>query len=552
MSFCRTARNRYILLLFSLGLSPQFCLGFSQEIDHCSEATSELPRGLLASPPQAIESEGYRNALTELKGGQFKQASEDLKPLGFAAARNALGVALEALDDCNGALEAFQQAHNLLPDSPEIIYNLANLMMRIGRPNAAVFWLQSLLNRHRNDAAMTFALKLLLADASLSTANNELAVQTLESLQREKPNVIQLHLMLATAYTALGSLDASAEQYREALGLEPPNCTALMGLSKTLLQMGNTSEAVAPLKEYVRHRPQDAEGYYVLGRAYRDVGQFAQAAAMFSKAVQFRPEDYDTRYQFAMALWGTEDRHAALRQLDAAERLKPDQVQVHSARARIYSELGEKEQAEKESESAKRLISHQRDLEQASSYMGRGNVFLQHGDLNNAETQFRQALQLDPHSARARSNLGLVLGLLHHPQDAQREFQEAIALDPKLATAHNALGVSYAEDRRVSEAKTEFERAIQVDPQYAEAKNNLGALYAKSGNNPEAIALFEQATEDAPKYPQSYLNWGLVLANQGNLVSAKSMFERALQLSPNLAQARKALQIAEADTRAQN
>ena len=545
-------RNGYMLLLFSLGLGPKLCPLFSQELNYCSATKSDLPRGLLPSLPPALENERYRNALTELKAGQFKKAADDLKPLESGAARNALGVALDSLDDCRGALEAFQQAQTLWPDSREVTYNLANVLLRIGRPNAAVFRLQSLLNRHTNATAMALSIRLLLAEAYLRSANNELAAQTLDGLQREEPNVIQLHLMSATALTGLGSLDASAEQYRAALGLEHQNCAALMGLGKALLQAGNAAEAVAPLNQYVQLRPQDAEGYYVLGRAYRAIGQFEQVVAMFSKAVELRPEDYDTRYQFAMALWRTGDRHTALRQLDAAERLKPDQIQVHSARARICVELGETDQAVKESESVKRLTSHERDLEQASSYMGIGNVSLQRGDLNNAEAQFRKALQLDPHSAGARSNLGLVLGLLHRPQDAQREFQEAIALDPQLATAYNALGVSYAEEQRVSEATTEFERAIQVDPQYAEAKNNLGALFAKSGKETEAIALFKEATEDAPKYPQSYLNWGLVLANQGNMTSAKAMFEKALQLSPNLSQARKALQMAEANTKAQN
>ncbi len=66
---------------------------------------------------------------------------------------------------------------------------------------------------------------------------------------------------------------------------------------------------------------------------------------MFSQAVRLSAGDYDIRYRLAMALWKSGDNQAALSQLQAAEKLKPEQVQVHSALARILSELGEEEQA---------------------------------------------------------------------------------------------------------------------------------------------------------------------------------------------------------------
>ncbi len=97
----------------------------------------------------------------------------------------------------------------------------------------------------------------------------------------------------------------------------------------------------------------------------------------------------------------------------------------------------------------------------------------------------------------------------------------------------------------MAEARAAFEQAIRIDPQYAEAKNSLGTLDARSGRNADAVAVFKEAIDDSPQYAEPYLNWGLVLAGEGSMKAAKEMFEKALQLSPNLAQARKALQMAE-------
>jgi superkiller protein 3 len=330
------------------------------------------------------------------------------------------------------------------------------------------------------------------------------------------------------------------------------------------MQAGRPNAAILQLQSTLSSYPESGVSKVplslLLAEAYRSAGKYKLAAQTLqellpqnrnSAAVRIRlAADYESLGSFEDA--AAQYPQAALLQFEEAERLKPDEVQIHVALARILSELGRKDQAQQERISAERLINAQRNREQASFCIGIGNTALHNGDLQKAEAQFRDALRYDPQDARALSNLGLVLALMHHPEEGRLELQKAIALDGKLALAYNALGVSYAEEGRVAEAQTAFDRAIQIEPEYAEAKNNLGALYAKSGKDTEAVALFNQATEDSPQYPQSYLNWGLVLANQGNASLAKAMFEKALQLSPDLAQARKALEIVQGDAKTHN
>ena len=395
MNFSRCIQAGRILLLISVAICLQVRPVCSQivEPEHCSAAESELPTGLLPSQPQALQDKTYRHALAEFKAGQLNQAAQELQSLDFASARNALGVVLQALGDRDRALDAFQQARKLWPDSAEVAYNLANLMMQVDRPNAAIFHLQTALHTYRDHDQTRFYLRLLLAQAYRTAGNEKLAAQTLEALLSQRPNSAELRFNLASAYGSSGSFEDSVKQYREGLRLTPEDCTALMGLSKTLLQMGKASDAMSWLKDYVRLRPKDAEGYYVLGRAFRDLDQFTEAAAMFSKAVHLSPENYDMRYQFAMTLWKAANHDAALEQFEAAENLKPDEVQVHSALARVLSELGRKEEAGQETASAERLMSGQRDLDRASFCIGMGNTFLQRGDLKNAEAQFREGSQ---------------------------------------------------------------------------------------------------------------------------------------------------------------
>ena len=559
----RGARTRRILPLISLGIWLQARPVLPQTTDlerypkgpgtsegEPERAAREL--GSLDSLSQTTEDERYQKALADFRAGKLEQAARELRVLDSAVARNALGVVLETMGDHGGALGAFQDALRLQPDFAGAAYNAAKLLIREGRPAAAISQLQSTLQRHRQPDEAAFSLQMLLVEAYASLGQNQRAVAILEELSKQKPDSAKVHFYLAMAYVTSELFEAAAGQYREGLRLEPKNGAGLMGYAKALLKLKKSSQATPYLQEYVRLKPDDAEGHYYLGRALRDTGRLKEAIEELSQAARLSPEDYFVRYHLGMALWEAGRPQEALPHFTAAERLNPDDIQAHSSLARVLRALGKEEEARKESEAAERLGVSKSRQDQASFHIARGNLFFEHGDFKAAAGAFRQSLELDPQNARAHYNLGLVLDRLNDPQGAQREFAKAIALDPKLALAYNAEGALELKSGHITKAQAAFQQAIRVDPQYAEAKNSLGTLYAKLGRNAEAVSLFREAVEDSPDYPQPYLNWGLVLASQGDLSRAKEMFEKALRLSPNLPEARKALQMVEETLKGQH
>jgi Flp pilus assembly protein TadD len=424
----------------------------------------------------------------------------------------------------------------------EASYNAAKLMIREGRPTAAIGLIQSTLKRRRTRDNTTFSLELLLAETDAYVGQNKQAAEVLNSLIAERPDSSEVHLDLALTYARLGLLPAAIRQFQEQLRLEPENCPGLLGVAKAFINEKKSWDAFPFLRKYVELRLNDAQGYYVLGYALFDTGRYKEAVENLRQAARLSAKEYDIRFHLGMALWRSGQPESARSQFEVAERLNPGEVQVHSVLARILWSLGRKGQAKAEGALAERLSSLKQSRDRASYSIAKGNVFLASGDLQRAAQEFREASRLNPKSAGARYNLGLVFARLSNSQRARHEFQEALLLDPKFAPAYNALGVSYKRAGQFSKADAAFEQAIRLNPQYAEAKNNLGTLYAMVGKNGKAAALFKQAAEDSPHYPMPYLNWGLLLANQGNLKEAQKMLETALRCSPNLVEARKALQ----------
>jgi Flp pilus assembly protein TadD len=81
---------------------------------------------------------------------------------------------------------------------------------------------------------------------------------------------------------------------------------------------------------------------------------------------------------------------------------------------------------------------HNRDFA-LQKLLEQGNTELKNGQIDQAETDLRQVTQIDPSSAIAHNNLGLILIQRHRIQDSADEFAKAVRLQPDMIDARKNL-----------------------------------------------------------------------------------------------------------------
>ena len=116
-----------------------------------------------------------------------------------------------------------------------------------------------------------------------------------------------------------------------------------------------------------------------------------------------------------------------------------------------------------------------------------------------------QARSLDPVSPNARINLGSVLFLGRHFDDAVREFEEALDLDANLVFARALLGLTYVSkgmpDRAVAEVQSA--RALSARPDVIAFH---GYILARAGRKREALKDLDDLHRLAsPRGPSPFL-----------------------------------------------
>jgi len=136
---------------------------------------------------------------------------------------------------------------------------------------------------------------------------------------------------------------------------------------------------------------------------------------------------------------------------------------------------------------------------------------------------------------KAESHYKLGSSYLNNNQfnEAFTEFKKALKLNPRKKETLNYLGFLSTRFNKYEEAISYYKKAISIDPDYSEAMNNLGVTYAETGNWDEAVKSFDSALANSMyETPEmAYANKGYVLYMKGDYNNAETAVKEALILN---------------------
>jgi TolB-like protein/Tfp pilus assembly protein PilF len=123
-----------------------------------------------------------------------------------------------------------------------------------------------------------------------------------------------------------------------------------------------------------------------------------------------------------------------------------------------------------------------------------------------ARAAAQRAVELDDRLAEAHTSLALVTENYDWDwQNAEKEYRRAIQLDPNYATAHHWYAEYLAYQGRFDEAFAEIERARQLDPLSLIIATDNGAILYFSRQYDRAIEQFRAVLDMEPNFPRAHL-----------------------------------------------
>jgi tetratricopeptide (TPR) repeat protein len=279
---------------------------------------------------------------------------------------------------------------------------------------------------------------------------------------------------VAEYYRKSARPEFARQWYQEAIRLDPNYWRARLSLSRMLLEIGESREALGILERSRKEGVQDVRLSAYLADAYRQRDQFDRAIDEIDKVIKKYPKNAE--YIFI--------------------------------RGHIHFDRGNYDTARKDFNKAYEL-----DTRFTRAYFFVGRTAFAEEDYDTALKIFRQVLNYEPKNGEYRFFLGRALEQEERYSQALDEYRRVTIADPDWSERHPEVYIRRARllNRRGdrSAALKDVRRALEIEPDMPEAHIAMGELLFEGDNQEKAIEHFEQALATEPKYPNAQFKLGL-------------------------------------------
>ena len=422
-----------------------------------------LTVGAAGQRTRSDSSQDFQEAETLLQQHRFHEARTAAEQglqrhSGSIEGYNLLGIVDSNLQDFTGAIQAFQKALQLSPNSAKTRNNLGDVYVALRRPDLAEKEFRAVLRNDPTNSDANYNLGVIL----ISRGESGAAIPHLERIQ--SPNV-PARLNLIRAYFDTKRPADALRQASSLAGESENDVRVQFSLGVLLASEKQYKEAQRELERADAIQPNTFEILYNLGQVLLRGGQYAKAQLILNQALNLKPESVDTMHLLAQAYTNESRPLDALDVLVRAHRLAPDNPDIILLMAKISMSQDYFEDAIPLLEDGLKIAPRRPDLLAAL-----GESYFMAGKVDRAIEQFRTLLSIDQ-SARSYSFLGL----------------------------------SYRNLGRFAEAKQYFEQGLKLDPHNVSCLFNLGYIAEREGDAPGAEKLLRQALSSNPDFADALL-----------------------------------------------
>lgn len=407
-----------------------------------------------------------------------------------------LGAAYIGLKAYREAIDALQNAIALDADLVDAHYNLGYAYVEQGSYDKAIPHLERAITIAPNFKRAHYNL----ARVYRESGNLEAATHALTETLRLDPNyqrahelansIKQAHYNKGVTYLNDGRYSEAITAFQNAITLDADFTTAHYNLGLTYLKMETYVRAVDALQKTITLDRNYKAAHHSLALAYLGQQELGKARDAAREALKLDPN-----YQPALSLLEAIDPSFTPPEPQTTTPPEPDQpVEQQPAakpRQETHYELGI---AYQESEMYTEAVAEFQkainlDPDFIAAHTNLGEIYLEMGQLDDAETAANAALRIDTNSEPARQLLNDIRRL-RSTQSTQSSGHPSKDTNVK---KHYERGEAFLNNKQYNEAAAAFKRAIKADPNFADAHYGLGVAYLEIGGLDDAKIAAEEA-----------------------------------------------------------
>lgn len=345
--------------------------------------------------------------------------------------------------------------------------------------------------------------------------------------------------LCALAYSELGDYYNANIQFRSALAVDYNFIECHNNFGIFFNKKGEPEEAKKQFQECIRLKPDYPKAYYNLGTILQQQADLDGAVANYRIAIRLDPNYFDAQRDLGLVLFQKFERgdsgeiSESLDKLLVAAKLVPTNAMIHYHLGYVYCCNGNLDQGESE---IRQALGNDGSLAAAHYELARLRYL--RGDPNRALFEVKAAQKINPTYAETKKYPALdrikVKELQGKCEELTENFDEAIATykDVAALTANNAQTKKHINELIRLARQGGHRNKNAVDPSEVKGTIAQGIAEVEEGNTDAAKETFGKAQEMDPKNFIPFQNLGLLYLAQNDIGQAMPMFQKALDLKP--------------------
>lgn len=471
------------------GISRQLAVGYAAkgDLDRALEAIEQLGSDgqLTAAHLEIARSllvQGEIDKALELTG----RLTHDLpqSPEAF----NLNGIVQEAAGKRAAAVDSFEQALALAPDSIPARINLARRALADGDAAAARQRYDEILQRQPGNSQALVAL------AKLDGAAGKPLKDVIARLQQAvdgDPGATEAQLILANYHLGRRALDVATRHAEAAVKSAPAQALPLMTLARCQLAMKQPEQAIGSLRKAAELAPESKRTQQLLALAYAQKGDETALRAALDSLIESGLDPATRRVVQANLAFESGDTDRAL-----------------AAAAEMQKTPGQ----------------------ELAGLTMEGGARLARKEYEAAIAAYRKAFELKP-DPRSLVPLYDALAQAGRTAEAEKALTDWLAQHPDDVAVRSTLAHHYRTQGRPDDARREYERALQAQPDNVLVLNNLAWLLDAQGDE-QALAHATKAHERMPDRVEIMDTYGWMQVRYGKLELGLAMLKKAAAKAP--------------------
>ena len=488
-------------------------------------------------------------------------------------------------DYANKAIDNFRLAMKEDPNAGFLVEDVAELYRMSGRLRDAVDEAQQALKTNPDDVNARKVLAHIytqqIGDAQSNHVDENMARKAIEQykyITQKDPKDVESLVMMGRLDRVVDDSVSAETAFKQAMGVEPDNEDAIVGLASVYSDRGDPKSASALLEKLAQKNP-SPRALVILANNYESMREYALAADAYKKAIELDPNRAELKqamaqdqalaghYDDALATYGElmtanpQDPQPYLRSaqiyreqkklpdarrmIDKAKELDADNIEVLFADANLLSDEGKNPEAISALKSlldktARKNYDQQQRGARAEMLEQLGVLYRKNEQYDQAVAAFRQISMLDPDlTPRVEAQVIDTYRLASEYPKAQEASEAAAKKYPKdrtltqvraeLLADEGKYDASVAELRKLLDGKNDREIYLQIADAYQKAKN-----YGEMAKAVDAADKLSQSKDD--KTSVLFVR-GEMLERQKKYDQAERLFRQVIDADPNNASA---------------